>query len=120
MHAADRWSRRTTLLLPFALGIAGVARARSGKSSLFVIARSTNANVVHYRVRLDRDGTVSQKEPIGAHWIMHAESGQREELTWLERQFAYGWRVLSPVTRAGFRFCLQACESRAIDVRRDP
>ncbi len=39
---------------------------------LFVIERSTNANMVHYESHLTAEGRFDSKEPVGAYWIMAA------------------------------------------------
>ena len=51
---------------------------------------------------------------------MRAEDGRREGLTWLERELAYGFRVVSTVTDDGFRVVLTAFSRRAISVRKGP
>ena len=84
---------------------------------LFVIARSTNRNIVQYRVRLDR-GKPDTAEPIVAHWIMRENGGQRESLTWLERRFAYGWEVVGAVGAEAFALKLVAFEQRPLRVVR--
>jgi len=85
-------SRRNTLIALGAVlfGWAGDARA-SQCVTLFTISRSTNANVVHYDGCVDARGGLRASDPVTAYWRMHAERGQREELTWFERQFAYGF-----------------------------
>lgn len=61
--------------------------------SLFVIERSTNANVIHYDAKLGKDGVLDAREPVVAYWIMLAGDGGREELTMLERSRAYGFTI---------------------------
>jgi hypothetical protein len=57
---------------------------------LFVIERTTNANVVHYEAKVS-GGRLDPKEPVIAYWIMAAEHGQREKLSFLELHEAYGF-----------------------------
>jgi Domain of unknown function (DUF4833) len=82
---------------------------------LFTLGRSKNANVVKYAVRLGRDGQLDLAAPVEAYWLMLAEDGRREELTWTERQLAYGFSVSSP-TREGFLLHLAACSTRVLRV----
>jgi hypothetical protein len=65
--------------------------------TLFKILRSKNANVVRYLAVLEGND-LSQRQPVAAHWLMLAEDGHREELSWAERKLAYGFSVseLSP------------------------
>jgi len=83
---------------------------------LFTLARSTNANVVKYAVRTGRDGRLDLTNPLEAYWLMLAEDGRREELTWTERQLAYGFSVAA-VRSDGFALRLAACAERALRVR---
>jgi hypothetical protein len=57
---------------------------------LFLIERTTNANVVHYDAKV-AGGRLDPKEPVIAYWIMAAEDGRREKLSFLERNAAYGF-----------------------------
>lgn len=59
---------------------------------LFLIERTTNANVVHYEAKLS-GVKLDPKEPVVAYWIMAAEDGRREKLSFLERNAAYGFSV---------------------------
>jgi hypothetical protein len=58
---------------------------------LFSIERSTNANYVCYDLNLNDDGAIDPEKPIHAYWVMAAQDGHREELTGLEKSFAYGF-----------------------------
>jgi hypothetical protein len=63
------------------------------QAPLFVIERSTNANVVHYDANIRADGELDPRQPISAYWIMAAVDGHREELTPIEKARAYGYTV---------------------------
>jgi hypothetical protein len=86
---------------------------------LFTLGRTKNANVVKYAVRMGRDGRLDASEPVEAYWLMLAEDGRREELTWTERQLAYGFSV-SAQSRAGFSLRLAACSERVLHVSATP
>jgi len=92
--------------------------ARPRTQNLFVIGRSNNSNVLHYDVHFD-DGRLDLDEPLLAYWVMRAEDGRREGLTWMEREFAYGFRITSPVTSDGFRVVLKAFSRRELAVRKN-
>jgi hypothetical protein len=108
-----RPSRRAALTLAacFALGLALPAGAAPSRR-LFVIGRSKNKNVVHYDVKLTKSGSLNLQDPIDAYWIMHAEDGRREELTFLETRLAYGFSIESKVSESGFLMRLAACDRR--------
>jgi phosphatidylglycerophosphate synthase len=57
---------------------------------LFYLQRDPNANTVVYQLNLDEAGRLDRKEPVHVFWIRYAEAGQRKELTFIQRHFAYG------------------------------
>jgi hypothetical protein len=83
---------------------------------LFTIARNVNANVLKYAVRTSKDGLLDPSEPIEAYWLMKAEDGRREELTWTERHLAYGFSASNASSR-GCVLRLAACPERELSVR---
>jgi len=111
--------KRRALLVGAALGGLGFeARAGASPSApLFVIARSKNANVIHYEARLATSGALDREQPIDAYWVMRAEDGRREGLTWLEERLAYGWSA-SFDARGELLVRLRAFSERAIRVSR--
>ena len=94
--------------------LASDARAQPGEN-LFMIARNKNANIVQYEIRRTTDGQLDIGMPVNAYWLMFAENGRREDLTWMERELAYG-HTTSHVSRGGFTLRLQAFSQREIHV----
>ena len=119
-HRQIMLSRRALpALLAAAVVELGVPRKLQALPSreLFTLGRSKNANVVKYAVLTDRDGRLDTAQPVEAYWLMFAEDGRREELTWTERQLAYGFSTSTP-TSDGFLLHLTACSARPVRVRR--
>jgi len=58
---------------------------------LFKIERSKNANIIQYDAQLGPDGKLDASEPVIAYWVRLAEHGQLEELSWLQKEFAFGF-----------------------------
>ena len=85
-------------------------------SPLFTITRSINANVVHYDLRLDSHLNIIVSKPIDVYWLMNAENGQREELTWFEKNNAYGFSLEGDPTSTSLIMKIQAFPKRKIDV----
>jgi hypothetical protein len=88
------------------------ARA-SGPEKLFVIERSQNANYVEYDMQTEAGGKCDAREPVVAYWIMGAEKGQRETLSWMEKK-AYGFSVKPVDATHGFELDLKAYKGRSI------
>ena len=58
-----------------------------GGSHLFYIERSKNRNLVQYDFKFEDNG-LPKSRPVTAYWVL--ENGRKENLTQLERKFAYG------------------------------
>lgn len=83
---------------------------------LFVIERNVSKNVVHYDAQLTPEGSLDPKEPVIAYWVMRANGGHREELTFLERLLGYGFTIQPDPNGRGFRMALAAHREREITV----
>lgn len=60
------------------------------KEMLFYVQRDPNANTVVYELNRAPQGTLNEAEPIRAFWIRYADGGERKELNYIQRKFAYG------------------------------
>lgn len=89
----------------------GTAQAE-GLVTLFQIERSKNTNEIHYAAQVGKDGALDAKEPVAAFWVMKAEDGRREGLTFMERKMAYG--VDATARGVEFDIKLAAAPERAI------
>lgn len=106
-------------ILPLLLVAAALGGSeRDVHQPLFVIERSTNANVVQYDANLKPDGQIDPRCPIQAYWIMAAEDGHREKLNSIERAKAYGFTVAPAGDSEAYRVELVAQKQRPIEVFR--
>jgi hypothetical protein len=102
------WASATELLLPVQ------AHAALRRVRLFFIARSKNKNVVCYDLLIPQ--TPGSEPTIDVYWEMAAKSGQREELTGLERARAYGYRTLGKNSRGELTISLLAAPQRPLTI----
>jgi hypothetical protein len=58
-------------------------------NQLFFLQRSQNTNTIVYELNL-KEGAMDTTQPVHIFWICYAEKGQREELTGIQRKYAYG------------------------------
>jgi phosphatidylglycerophosphate synthase len=58
-------------------------------NSLFYLQRTPNTNTIICELN-EKDGQLDKDEPVHVLWIRYAEQKQREELTFIQRHFAYG------------------------------
>jgi hypothetical protein len=59
-------------------------------NKLFYVQRDPNTNTVIYELNSDNSGELDVKDPLHVYWIKYAERGQKEELNYIQRKFAYG------------------------------
>jgi hypothetical protein len=61
----------------------------SNETFLFYLQHTINKNTVVYELNL-KNKLVSDEQPVNVYWIRYSEKGQRQELNYLQRTFAYG------------------------------
>ncbi|MGZ6240418.1 MAG: DUF4833 domain-containing protein [Syntrophales bacterium] len=98
---------------------AATTAAHKKTQPLFIIERSTNANVVHYDARLTADGKLDPKEPVVAYWVLGAEDGRREELSWIEKKKAYGFDIKPDPSVKGYKMTLVGDPQLQITVKKE-
>src|SRR4051812_41961237 len=59
-------------------------------NQLFYLQRTPNSNTIVCELNLNKGGELNADEPVHVFWIRYGESGQRAELSFLQRNFAYG------------------------------
>lgn len=58
-------------------------------NQLFFLQRTPNVNTIVCELNY-KDGKVDPSEPVHVFWIRYGEKGQRQELNYIQRTFAYG------------------------------
>lgn len=92
-----RCSSRYILLVVFLIGFLSPAAAQPATypqpsptaNSLFYLQRTHNSNTIVYDLNYS-DGELDEDEPVHVYWIRYQEKGQKEELSFIQRKFAYG------------------------------
>jgi hypothetical protein len=107
-------------LLTLKLAAPVMAAETIEQHSLFRIERSKNANVVQYDARVGPDGRFAQKDPIVVYWLRLAEDGREQQLSWLQRTFAYGFKAEMNEQRDQATLRMQAPIGRPVNVRCGP
>nr|WP_245402664.1 DUF4833 domain-containing protein [Pontibacter sp. E15-1] len=78
--------------------LTGIAEAKTDtlpvpkgiKELLFYVQRDPNPNTVVYELNRTAQGALNEAEPIYPFWIRYADGGERKELNYIQRKFAYG------------------------------
>ncbi len=60
---------------------------------LFYIHKNTNPNAVVYALNLDANNKIDPQNPIEAFWRRYQEDGRKKKLAWLEKTFAFDFKV---------------------------
>jgi hypothetical protein len=61
-------------------------------NSLFYLQRTPNVNTIICELN-EKDGSVDKDEPVHVLWIRYTEQQQRQELSFIQRHFAYGLKT---------------------------
>ncbi len=61
----------------------------AGANRLFYMQRTANTNTIIYDLNVE-DGKIDESEPVKVYWIRYNEKGQKEDLSYIQRKFAYG------------------------------
>jgi hypothetical protein len=105
-----------SLLVLLVSSIGTVGLGADSYQPLFIIERSTNANVVHYDAKIGKDGSLDPKEPVVAYWVMAANGGGRQDLNLLEKSRAYGFTIRKDTTGQSYWMTLVSQKRRPIHI----
>lgn len=61
-------------------------------NQLFYLQRTVNTNTLVYELNYNNN-ILNEQDPVHVYWIRYDEQGQKEELNFLQRKFAYGIRT---------------------------
>jgi hypothetical protein len=80
--------------LPFLFAAAqdGFPVPAGNASQLFYLQRTSNTNTIVYELNYKK-GKLDESTPVHVFWIRYAEQGQKAELSWIQRVFAYGVKI---------------------------
>lgn len=57
---------------------------------LFYVQRTPNANTIVYELNINSDGKLNEDEPVHPYWIRYHDKGEKADLNFIQRKFAYG------------------------------
>ena len=60
------------------------------KNQLFYIQRDPNINTIICQLNADDSGKLDSKNPINVFWIRYGDKGEKKDLNFIQRKFAYG------------------------------
>ncbi len=63
-----------------------------GAHHLFYLQRTPNTNTIMCELNL-KNGSLDTDDPVHVYWIRYQERGQKAELNYIQRKFAYGMKT---------------------------
>ncbi|HLK29083.1 MAG TPA: DUF4833 domain-containing protein [Puia sp.] len=60
------------------------------KNQLFYLQKTPNTNTIICELNLSPDGNLDEENPVHVFWIRYKEFGQKAELNFIQKTFAYG------------------------------
>jgi len=60
--------------------------------TLFYVQRTPNTNTIMYELNM-KGGVLDEDNPVHVYWIRYTEGGRTQELSYIQRKFAYGVKV---------------------------
>ncbi len=85
------------------------------KNVLFYIHKNTNPNAIVYALNILDDGTINPKDPIEVFWRRYQEDGRKKKLGWLEKTFAFDFKVKASETKENsYIFSLIAMKNKQL------
>ncbi len=73
----------------------------SNNNQLFYLQRTSNKNTIMYDLNMV-NGVPDKDDPVHVYWIRYSEKGQRQELSYIQRNFAYGLRSTALANNSGY------------------
>ena len=61
-------------------------------NQLFYLQRTPNTNTIVCELNIE-NGKLNEDEPVHVYWLRYQEKGQRQELSFIQRKFAYGLKT---------------------------
>ena len=114
MHKPVGFLIFTLLLVP-----AFLYAEASSRQALFKIERNKNAIIIQYDAQIGTDGKLLKKEPVVAYWERLADKGQVQELSCVQKTFAYGFNAKLNRDKDTVKLDMKADIGRAITVKRE-
>jgi len=59
-------------------------------NQLFYLQRDPNTNTIVCQLNVDKHGEVNKEQPINVFWMRYGDKGEKKELSYIQRKFAYG------------------------------
>ena len=59
-------------------------------NQLFYLQRTANTNTIICELNYTNNNVLNAEEPVHVFWLRYTDKGQKEELNFIQKKFAYG------------------------------
>lgn len=95
----------------------GFPEPQNNPDQLFYLQRTHNKNTIVYELN-KKDGVLDVNEPVHVFWIRYEENAQRQELSYIQRKFAYGIKA-KKIKENHYRLSLTSYDKFPMDLVKD-
>ena len=95
----------------------GFPEPMGNTDQLFYLQRTSNKNTIVYELN-KKNGVLNTEDPIHVFWIRYEEQSQRQELSFVQKRFAYGVRV-KKIQEGHYRFALNSYDNFTMELLKD-
>lgn len=94
---------------------------KQNNQTLFVIARSKDANEIWYTLNVSTMGDLDELNPISIFWLKKTEGNSIESLTWIQNEYAYGIKFIEndQNLKDTWKFQFASYNKRTFDLRKN-
>lgn len=87
---------------------------------LFYLQRNKNINTIAYDLKLSSNGEIDKSEPLDVYWMRYTgqRNGLREELSWAQETFAFGYSSSPVKNKDEFILKLVAYKDRKVKLKK--
>ncbi len=86
------------------------------KDVLFVISHNKSPNIVVYRANFISHDLLNTKDPFDVFWLMKSKGNTVEDITYIEKKTAFGFKVEKIEDNKRYRIRLKALAEKYIDI----
>ena len=90
------------------------------KKQLFYLQRNVNSNTIAYDLNLQDNGMIDSGNPLDVYWMRYTgnRNGSREELSWAQETFVFGYSASSVKDKEEFIIKLTAYKARKVNLKK--
>ncbi len=86
---------------------------------LFYLQRTSNKNTIVYDLNM-QNGVLNRNEPVRVYWIRYSDHGEEQELSYIQRTFAYGIQAKAVAGKDAYEIHFVSSKKHPLYLERSP